>query len=202
MTNRRSREQINFSKLIENDPHEMELLGKLFNGDTLSRNTFTLEEFSKYEVLFKPNEGSKMDDEEYEALSKEYFNKITPFQPVRLIDDDTGELVMTLPAILSTVDCVSDAGEAGSHAIDAFTNAHSVPDEFDLRKSKYTEHLTRVLDHVQDRKQIEMKREETRRIMEEFNNRASRSSSGEIQTFIPEEVETIDTGLSDEVEYL
>lgn len=193
---------INFNKLIENDPEEVRRLEAVLDATVKTRNTMSIHEFDRYSIIFKLDGRAIIGDDEYDAICRDYFKKISVYHPVHIIADD-GTEVLTLPAIFSSVSCVSDLGPDGSHAIDAFTNANEATDEFNIKKKLYTEHLSKMFSAAQDQEKKTRKQEETLEILEQLKNKKIVSDGNDdIKPYIPDEINTLETGLSDDVEYL
>lgn len=195
---------INFSKVLENDKEELARLDDMLNTAIRERNTISTMEFKKFEPIFKLSGRDILGNEDYDELCREYFKRVSPYHPVYIVDNE-GTVVLTLPAIFNSVACVSDAGPAGCNAIDAFTNANEAADEFNVKKKTYTGYLSQIFDAVQDPETLQRRREEAAKHVEDFKALASNntsSSDGEIIPYKPEEVNDINQGLSDEVEYL
>lgn len=193
---------LNFSKIIANDPEEIAKLNQVMHSSTKERNTLTLHEFSKYEPIFKFNSRDILGDDAYDELCADYFNRITPYHPVHVVDDE-GTIVLTLPAVFNPVNSVSDLGTDGCNAIDAFINAHGASDEFNIKKRTYTEYLGKVFDAAQNQDKRMEKIEETTKHLKEFNKIQSGSdTSPEIVDYTPEEISDLGEGITDEVEYL
>lgn len=195
---------INFSKVVANDKEEIKKLNMVLEASTKQRNTLALSEFNKFIIIFKLDGRNTIGNEAYEALCKEYFSRITPYHSVHIVDDDTNEEIAVLPPIFNSVECVSNLGIVGSQAIDAFTNAHESADEFNIKKKTYTDHLKKVFQAVQNNEKLEYNRQEVNRILEDLknNNVVGSNNNSDIQPLVLEEISNLDSGLSDEVEYL
>jgi len=193
---------INFGKLLENDPEELSRLNRVLDASIATRNTITLSEFKRYELIFKLDGRDILGNDNYDSLCREYFRRVTPYHPVYIVNNDD-EVVLTLPAVFNSVSCVSDVGEAGCNAIVAFTNANEATDEFNIKKKTYTEYLSRIFDAAQDPEALQKKREDAAKHVENFKALQLRPvEEGEVVSYKPEEISNLDQGLSDEVEYL
>lgn len=61
-------------------------------------------EFKKYEVLFrKPGNTENINEDELMDLSKEFLLRINPYKPIHILDDNSDEVLLTLPPIFIPV---------------------------------------------------------------------------------------------------
>ena len=100
---------------------------------------------------------------------------------------------------------MSDAGPAGCNAIDAFTNANEAADEFNVKRKRTLDIYHRYLMRYKILRHCNRGEKKPAKHVEDFKALSSNnttSSDGEITPYKPEEVNDINQGLSDEVEYL
>lgn len=197
-------EYVNFNKALENDPEEVAKLHRLLDKSIRHRNTMSLRDFQQYEILFRKDGPDILGDAEYAELCNDYVSKISIYHPVYIVNEDH-QVVMTLPAIFNKVNSISDMGLNGSQLVDAFSNAHMGGDDFDRRKQAYSAYMAKAFNMVQNKEaqqqNIQMNQElyrqaTTRTVKKEYD------PTLEVQDYIPEQIDKLDTGLSDEVEYL
>lgn len=149
---------------IEHDNEEKEKLKQYFSRLTENRNNIYYSVFRKYEPLFRLDTTNDTQQDQYSELCAEYFTLINPYKEVRVLDDATGKVMMTLPAILNRTNSVDTLGKSGIDIDTAFSNANKIIDTFDSKKMKYSEIYKHVFHLAQDAAQVAKNREHARTI--------------------------------------
>jgi hypothetical protein len=194
---------INFHKAVEdNDQEAMDNILKLLEEETRKRNTMSVDEFRQFEPLFHRNAMETLGVDNYRELCSEYASRISIYHPVHIIDHNGNE-IKTLPAIFHQTNAISDIGIGGNQLVDAFTNAHTNSDDFDIKKKTYTKHMIHAIGAAQDldRKNDSMRMNQAL-YSKAVEDRVDNDDAIDVKAFVPEEVSELDTGLSNEVEYL
>ena len=78
---------------MKNIKKDFEAFHDFLEKDSERRQTMSIEEFTKYENLFRHNKKS----EDLKDLSEKFFLRIDPYLPVKIMDGD--EILFTLPPI-------------------------------------------------------------------------------------------------------
>lgn len=98
---------------------------KTVEGFVKSRNTFTESEFQKFQPLYK--RPMPLDSTQHQALEKELYSRVSPFEPIRIVSDDgdrngNHKVLITLPPILNQHNTVNDAKGTSEVVVNAFVN--------------------------------------------------------------------------------
>lgn len=180
--------------LLEDSKQQAKNMLSMVNNGIVSMNTVTVEEFSKYAVLFDQSIRQAPMDQQYAAaeLMKEYSTRFSLFHPINIVDQ-AGNTVQILPPmfaqppLLNTVipksgDLLRDFG--------AITLNPAQPEEKKLHMnavlSAATIHATRIDEGFSKKKAI------TRKLTEDFDNKAEAGGSAIPQTAIKDKTKDMD----------
>ena len=118
---------------MNEDDEEARKAFEVLREAKLARNTIYLSEFRQYEPIFRLTGRDEIGDERFNDLCIEWMNRFSNFDPVRIKDDDTNQIVMVIPPMFNRINPVNVVKE-GSDIATAFANACKLPDEFDKKK--------------------------------------------------------------------
>jgi len=122
---------------------------KTVEGFVKSRNTFTESEFSKFQPLYK-RKGQRLDAPQHQALEKELYSRVSPFEPIRIVSD-TGDargnhkVLMTLPPILNQHNTVNDAQGTSEVVVNAFVNRTEDHNPLNTAAERATDNLMQLV---------------------------------------------------------
>lgn len=90
------------------DPKLQEEINKAFKRlkkYESNKESIKQSDFKKFEILFrKPKKNmTDSDVDMLQELSREFLTTINPFKPIKIIDDDTGKIILTLPPIFMNI---------------------------------------------------------------------------------------------------
>ena len=94
-------------------------------GVIRSRNTFTETEFSKFQPLFK--RPVTVSSDQHQALEKELYSRISPFEPIRIVTDKSDEegnrkILAVLPPRLNQHHTLNSSQRNSRLIVDTFSN--------------------------------------------------------------------------------
>ena len=128
---------------MNEDDEEARKAFEVLREAKLARNTIYLSEFRQYEPIFRLTGRDEIGDERFNDLCIEWMNRFSNFDPVRIKDDNTNQIVMVIPPMFNRINPVNVVKE-GSDIATAFANACKLPDEFD--KKKIIDAITKAMD--------------------------------------------------------
>ena len=118
---------------MNEDDEEARKAFEVLREAKLARNTIYLSEFRQYEPIFRLTGRDEIGDDRFNDLCIEWMNRFSNFDPVRIRDDDTNEIVLEIPPMFNRINPVNVVKE-GSDIATAFANACKLPVEFVRKK--------------------------------------------------------------------
>lgn len=128
------------------------------------RNTMFMSEFQKYIPIFKYEDHGNLDDDKLTELCADWMTRVDNYVPVYILDDVTKKVVMTLPPMFSRVAPVNTV-KGGADVATALFNACNQPDEFNIKKERYTYMFKQAIDMANNNGTFERNKTESNKLV-------------------------------------
>lgn len=117
-----------------------EELFKLLTQTIVENNKVPFSEYQQYKVLYMDPQKSNRSMDELRTLSDAWFKRISPYREIQIVDDITGEVILTLPA------CLTDIGDLSEHALGAELGVamDAMMGRIDREKQSFTDKVTPI----------------------------------------------------------
>lgn len=177
-----------FNRLLS-DPSAVDKIKQALAQADSERNTMTMGEFRKYEVLFRYSGINEIGEESYRDLAREYFRRINLYYPVTVTDGHS--VVMRLPPIFNQFNMICDAGQTGTDVNQAWINANNSDDLMSReRQERYVRYYQQLINAVNDRQLHEQKEQEAKTMADKAlldiqDHREAKQQENEIQDIGP-----------------
>lgn len=148
---------------MNEDDEEARKAFEVLREAKLARNTIYLSEFRQYEPIFRLTGRDEIGDDRFNDLCIEWMNRFSNFDPVRIRDDDTNEIVLEIPPMFNRINPVNVVKE-GSDIATAFANACKLPDEFDRKKIMWGSYFERAIRMANPESQLNEARHQAERM--------------------------------------
>lgn len=148
---------------INDDPEEAQKAFDVLREAKLTRNTIYLSEFRTYEPIFRLTGRDEIGDERFNDLCIEWMNRVSNFDPVRIIDDDTNQVVMMIPPIFNRINPINVVKNGGDIAT-AFSNACQLPDEFNQKKNFWGAYYEKAIRIANPKQQLEASKQQVEKM--------------------------------------
>lgn len=134
---------IRIEKLDTNDDEARQAMSILREAK-MSRNTIYLSEFRQYEPIFRMTGRDEIGDERFNDLCTEWMTRFSNFDPVYIKDDDTNQVVLTIPPTFNRINPINVV-KNGSDIATGFSRACDMPDEFDAKKHLWGNYFNQAM---------------------------------------------------------
>ena len=136
---------------IDSDDSVADRAIAILNSAKRERNTISEIEFERYRPIFRYSGRDEIGNDRYDELTQEWMARFDAFTPIYVVDDDTRELVMTLPPMFNKTNVVNLVPNGGDIAA-GFINACNMEDEFDRKKAMWSSYFQQAIHYANDTK--------------------------------------------------
>lgn len=142
---------------INNTDRELDEAIAVLQQAKRERASMYLSEFNRYVPIFRYEGEHQLGPERYQQLCMEWMNRVDIFEPLHVINDETREVVFTLPPMFNRIASVNRV-KNGHDIASAFQKACDLQDEFDNKKSIWGGYLKRVWEQANPTAELDQAR--------------------------------------------